>query len=62
MARFVTTLLIAFVVIAAMTLLINFCRRRLRNTKHGLTGMCHRNGGPACPTCGDQNSKNSSSP
>jgi len=31
--------------------LLIFCRRRLRRSRHGLTGMCHDTGGTMCPSC-----------
>ncbi|HFQ80830.1 MAG TPA: hypothetical protein ENK33_05585 [Desulfobacterales bacterium] len=41
---------ITFIVFLAVALLINFCRRRLRGGRHGLSGMCHKNG-DSCLTC-----------
>ncbi len=42
---------VSFLTIAGIGLFINFCRRRLQNTKHGLTGMCHKDGGTMCCSC-----------
>ncbi len=51
MLEFLFTALIAFIVLLSVSMLVNFCRRRLRTTPHGLTGMCHRHGGAMCPSC-----------
>ncbi|MCL7489451.1 MAG: hypothetical protein M8357_14895 [Desulfobulbaceae bacterium] len=51
MSYFFLTLAISFGVILVFALLLNFCRRRLRKTPHGLTGMCHRDGGAMCSSC-----------
>ncbi len=53
MSDFLLTLAITFVVFTAIAMLINYCRRRLRKTPHGLTGMCHHEGGRMCERCGD---------
>ncbi len=45
---------ITFVALAGVALFINFCRRRLQNTRHGLTGMCHKDGGAMCCSCSEQ--------
>ncbi|GAB4337325.1 MAG: hypothetical protein Kow0089_08440 [Desulfobulbaceae bacterium] len=52
---YLLTLAFAFLIMTGLILLISFCRRRQRNSSHGLSGMCHRNGGPACASCGDRN-------
>lgn len=52
--QIVITMIIAFITFAAIALFINHCRRRLRKTPHGLTGMCHQNGGSMCSSCQDQ--------
>ncbi|MDW7772136.1 MAG: hypothetical protein SCH71_04515 [Desulfobulbaceae bacterium] len=51
------TFLIVFAVFTGIAFLLNFCRRRLRKTGHGLTGMCHKNGGGICSTCRDRDEK-----
>ena len=53
MSSFLTTLLISFGTVLLFALILNYCRRRYRKTRHGLTAMCHKNGGPACSTCSD---------
>ena len=53
MSEYFLTLIITFVVISLMAFLINYCRRRLRKTPHGLTGMCHKSGGTMCSSCQD---------
>lgn len=52
MTAFLTTLLLTFVMIAGAALCINFCKSRVRNNKHQLTGMCHQSGGASC--CGSK--------
>jgi hypothetical protein len=42
---------LTFLILAGLGLFINFCRRRLARTRHGLTGMCHKNGGAMCCSC-----------
>ncbi len=42
---------LTFVVLTTTALFINFCRRRLRKTPHGLSGMCHKDGGAMCCSC-----------
>ncbi len=42
---------LTFITITGVALVINFCRRRLRKTSHGLTGMCHKDGGAMCCSC-----------
>lgn len=54
MKMFLATLIISIIVITLFGLLINFCRKRLANTKHGLSGMCHRHGGEICSSCGEE--------
>ena len=44
---------ITFCAVLGFWWLINTCRRRLRKTRHGLTGMCHDTGGAICPSCRD---------
>ena len=51
MSEYFLTLIAAFVIISAAALLINYCRRKLRKTPHGLTGMCHKTGGTLCSSC-----------
>lgn len=55
--QFLLTGIIAFIVLAGIGLFLDFCRRRLRKTGHGLTGMCHKNGGTICTTCADSSRK-----
>ncbi|MDZ7641582.1 MAG: hypothetical protein U5J62_06135 [Desulfurivibrio sp.] len=51
MQNFMLTVLLAGVVMVGFLLLLNFCRRRLQKTPHGLTGMCHQDGGRLCASC-----------
>lgn len=48
MKLFLITVLISFVTILGVAILITFCKKRPRNGKHQLTGMCHRSGGKVC--------------
>lgn len=49
MAAFLTTSIITFLLFAGAVLIINFCKARAAtNSKHELTGMCHRSGGACC--------------
>jgi hypothetical protein len=51
MTLFFTTLLLTVPLLVGAALLINFCRRRVGRTRHGLTGMCHQSGGRMCGCC-----------
>ncbi|MBE0582286.1 MAG: hypothetical protein IH612_00830 [Desulfofustis sp.] len=51
MTLFLTTLLLTVPLLIGAALLINFCRRRVGRTRHGLTGMCHQSGGRMCGCC-----------
>lgn len=51
MSQFLLTFAIAFFTILLFALLLNYCRRKLRKTQHGLTGMCHKSGGLTCSSC-----------
>jgi len=53
MSAYLFPLIITFCVIVVFALFLNFCRRRLRKTPHGLTGMCHKDGGAMCASCRD---------
>jgi len=53
MKVFLLTLGIACLTIISVGLLVNFCRRRLTRTPHGLSGMCHRTGGEVCRSCAE---------
>lgn len=57
MQFFLFNFAISFITIVGIGLFINFCRRRLRKTKHGLTGMCHKDGGAMCCSCSDNMAK-----
>ena len=48
---FPLTLLITTLTVIVVGLLINFCRKRLAKTPHGLSGMCHQQGGEICSSC-----------
>ena len=47
---------LTFCTLAGVALFINFCRRRLAHTKHGLSGMCHKDGGAMCYSCSGKTS------
>lgn len=57
MLQIILTLIISFAAFMIIALFLNYCRRRLRKTPHGLTGMCHQNGGTMCSSCQDQTIK-----
>ncbi|CAK8711221.1 DUF539 domain-containing protein [Candidatus Electrothrix aarhusensis] len=57
MKIFLLTAGFSFVVIVVAALIINFSKRRLRKSPHGLTGMCHKSGGVVCGACGDKHEK-----
>jgi hypothetical protein len=54
MATFFTTLLVTLPLFIGAALLFNFSKKRIRKTKHGLTGMCHDSGGTMCCSCASQ--------
>ncbi|HET98000.1 MAG TPA: hypothetical protein ENN98_04795 [Desulfurivibrio alkaliphilus] len=54
MRNLLSTFVITLLVVGGVALLLNFCRRRLRKTPHGLTGICHKDGGRLCSSCRDQ--------
>ncbi|MFH7319501.1 hypothetical protein ACHHRT_02690 [Desulfurivibrio sp. D14AmB] len=54
MKNLLLTFAITLLVVGGVGLLLNFCRRRLRKTPHGLTGICHKDGGRLCSSCRDQ--------
>ncbi|MBU0943886.1 MAG: hypothetical protein KJ804_01965 [Proteobacteria bacterium] len=51
---FLITLLITFSLIVFVVVLISYCKKRQGKTRHGLTGMCHQNGGTMCSSCNSQ--------
>ena len=53
MQTLLLSLLITLAVVVGFILLLNFCRRRLSKTPHGLTGLCHKDGGRLCSSCAD---------
>jgi len=56
---YLITILITALAFTLVSLLINFCRRRLAKTKHGLSGMCHQTGGEVCNSCSKKINKTS---
>lgn len=54
MKTFLVIFVITFTVFAAAAFVINFCKRRAALTNHGLTGMCHKDGGSMCSCCGEK--------
>ena len=51
MKTFIIMLMFTFPLLLIMAFVVNFCKRRLRATRHGLTGMCHKDGGAMCCSC-----------
>ena len=51
MKTFLLLLMFTFPLLLIMAFMVNFARRRLRRTRHGLTGMCHKDGGAMCCSC-----------
>ncbi len=51
MTLFLFYFFITFCTLVGVALFINFCRRRLQKTSHGLTGMCHKDGSAMCCSC-----------
>jgi hypothetical protein len=51
MQKFLLLLMFTFPFLLIMAFIINFAKRRLRGTRHGLTGMCHKDGGAMCCSC-----------
>lgn len=58
MKTFLITLFFTFVAFVLTATIVNFCRKKLQKSKHGLTGMCHRSGGAACSGCVNTEAKN----
>ena len=54
MKVFIITFFITSIILVGCGLLINYCKKRLRKTPHGLSGMCHKSGGEVCGSCADQ--------
>jgi hypothetical protein len=54
MKTFLILFVITFAVFGCAALVINFSKRRVSRTSHGLTGMCHKDGGPMCSCCGEK--------
>ena len=53
MKIFLITLGITCLTIILVSLLVNYCRRRLAKTPHGLSGMCQRTGSEICSSCAE---------
>jgi hypothetical protein len=51
MGQFLLLFSLTICAFLGFTWLLIFCRRRLRHSRHGLTGMCHDTGGTMCPSC-----------
>jgi len=60
MKTFLLTFLFTCVTLILCGLLVNYGRRRLRDTPHGLSGMCHKKGGAVCSSCAGRRSSPSS--
>jgi hypothetical protein len=60
MSNYFLTLIIAFGVIFFFVYFFTFCRRRIRKTPHGLSGMCHKDGGTICSSCQDREQEDGS--
>ena len=57
MSELLLTIGIAFFLFLTFALLLNYCRRKLRKTPHGLTGMCHKTGETMCTSCQEKMDK-----
>lgn len=55
--KFALLLAVTFCLIFAFTWLLIFCRRRLKDSRHGVTGICHHQGGPICGNCAEKSGK-----
>ena len=51
MKLFLLTLTLTFPLFILAAAVVNFCKRRLGKTRHGLTGMCHETGDTMCCSC-----------
>jgi len=54
MQTFLVIFAITFAVFAIAAFVINFCKRKVSRTNHGLTGMCHKDGGTMCCCCSEK--------
>jgi hypothetical protein len=52
MTSYLITLSCTFFLFVAAALVVNFCKQRTARTKHPLSGMCHKDGGTMCCSCG----------
>jgi hypothetical protein len=48
MSTLIATLIATFLIFAVAVFIINYCKKRAENNRHGLTGMCHCSGGASC--------------
>ncbi|MDH4317867.1 MAG: hypothetical protein OEV64_05710 [Desulfobulbaceae bacterium] len=53
METFFITFLLTTTTLLGCGLLINYCRKKMRQTGHGLTAMCHKTGGKICTSCSE---------
>lgn len=60
MKTFLLLIMFTFPLLLIVACMISSSRRKLRRTKHGLTGMCHSSGGTMCCSCTAQLKKPSS--
>lgn len=62
MGQFLLLFFLTIFVFIGFAWLIIFCRRRLRHSRHGLTGMCHDSGGTMCSSCRQSTGNSPSKP
>ncbi|KAB2887943.1 MAG: hypothetical protein F9K32_18250 [Desulfobulbaceae bacterium] len=51
MKTFLLLIMFTFPLLLIVACMLSFSRRKLRHTRHGLTGMCHSSGGTMCCSC-----------
>ncbi len=62
MRLFILTLLITLGVMLLFVWFFSLCRRKLRGTRHGLSGMCRKTGGSVCAACRKTTAKGGPAP
>ena len=62
MSAYLFIFISTFVTIIGCALLVNYSKKRLQRSRHGLTGMCHKTGGAMCCSCADHLPKSGTSP
>ena len=54
MQTYLVIFAITFTIFITAAFVINFCKRKVSRTNHGLTGMCHKDGGTMCSCCSEK--------